>query len=63
MEMPTILKQFLTHMPANFKDEVWEYLDGNPDCVHEMIELVATKNGEPNVNTGQTGREDDRRRT
>jgi hypothetical protein len=39
--MPEYLKAFLSGLTPEQADEVWLWLDGNPDAVGEMIEVVA----------------------
>lgn len=46
--MPKILREFLENLSNLSRDSVWDYLYGNPDAVHEMIELVGTEDGESN---------------
>jgi hypothetical protein len=38
--MPEYLKKFLEQLTKEQKEEVWVYLDGSPDAIDEMIELV-----------------------
>jgi hypothetical protein len=40
--MPEVLRKFLESLVYPERDQVWDYLDGDPDAIHEMIELVAT---------------------
>ena len=46
--MPEVLKEFFRSLSALDKDKVWDYLDEDPDAIHDMIELVATENGDYN---------------
>ena len=50
--MPEILKEFFRSLSVVDKDKMWDYLDGDPDAIHEMIELVATEDGEYNFRQG-----------
>lgn len=38
--MPEVLSNFLKSLSRHDADLVWAWLDGSPDAVHEMIELV-----------------------
>ncbi len=38
--MPESLKNMLRHLSDHQARLVWDYLDGNPDAVHEMIAAV-----------------------
>lgn len=39
-KMPKVLKDFLQSLNREDKDDVWEWLDINPDVVQEMIGAV-----------------------
>jgi len=41
--MPDKLKQFLLSLPKEDHDEFLEYLDGDPDAIHEMIALIVSQ--------------------
>ena len=39
--MPERLRVFLQSVPSNgLEKELWDYLDGNPNAVSEMIEVL-----------------------
>lgn len=38
--MPDKLKLFLETLPEDDRDEILRYLDGDPDAVHKMIDLI-----------------------
>ncbi len=45
--MPDKIKLLLEMLPDEEVDEIWLWLDGNPDAIHEMIAVLA--NSHPNV--------------
>ena len=45
--MPQILSQLLRQLTPEQADQIWEWLDGNPDAIHDMIGLVAQVADDP----------------
>lgn len=39
--MPEELEDFLTELPSDAAERILAYLDSNPDCVQEMITILA----------------------
>jgi len=39
--MPIELYEFLRTLPDPVADKIWTFLDGDPDCVSDMIEFIA----------------------
>ena len=48
MKMPDKLKLFLETLPPEDYDEFINYLDGDPDAIHDMIALIVSSSGEGN---------------
>lgn len=46
INMPDFLRSYLENLPADKKNELWDWLDDYPHCVSDMIEVVGQENGE-----------------
>jgi len=38
--MPEALRQYITLLPNDTAEELWVWLDGNPDAIGEMVEAI-----------------------
>jgi len=40
--MPKVLRDFLDSLKGQIADDVWLWLDGNPEAISEMIAVIAS---------------------
>jgi len=52
MKIPEALARFLAEMPDDDANDLWEWLDGDPEAVEKMIEVISENHERLNMLTG-----------